>query len=122
VNERVEAVAATPVDEIRFAITRLEGLKLASTGNEWMAHPVGIRADIRDADGRDSRGDAIATAADSEFGALLAPDADLVVTLHRTIDAQLAILTYAANGVRLWERVPYAVEVDLARAINGTAK
>lgn len=54
-------------------------------------------------------------------------DADLILTLHRTIDAQLAVLTSALEWVGSYEKSTVArfsadsPSMQLARAINGVS-
>ena len=90
----------TPAQRIEAAIVRLEELRDASTPTDWRVVAVDDRADIRADKGYDYRGSAIATAADSSFGATSMADADLICTLHATIDAQLAILHDTLNLFR----------------------
>jgi len=82
----------TPAQRIEAAIVRLEELRDASTPTDWRVVAVDDRADIRADKGYDYRGSAIATAADSSFGAVSVADADLICTFHATIDPILAIL------------------------------
>lgn len=48
-------------------------------------------------------------------------NAHLIVTLHRTIDAQLAILRDAAALLSMMDGVTYSTTLDLAHAILGEA-
>lgn len=47
-------------------------------------------------------------------------DADLIVTLHATIDAQIGVLTRAYNMAVTGREAVTVVEMNLARAIVGT--
>ena len=82
----------TPAQGVEAAIVRLEKLRDSSTPTSWRSVPIDDRADIRADKGYDYRGSAIATAADSSFGAVSVADADLICTFHATIDPILAIL------------------------------
>lgn len=103
------------VEEIQAAIDKLTELRQESQGNEWLHEP----------------GDFTVTA-DGNFSIaedVYPYDASLMATLHRTIDAQLAIL---ADGLKVAEhfgslaanivgsvRIPIDHALPLARAING---
>ena len=112
----------TAVEEIQAAIEKLTELRNLSNegGNrrEWKSTPLSplIQADVID-----SFGDVVVERA-------YAPDAELIVTLHRTIDAQLALLK---DGVKFttvhWGQVELRRDIGkyalaLARAINGASK
>lgn len=98
-------------ETIAAAIEKLESLRgLDGTwtlqgGNEWI-HPIGITVAPDD-------------------GGVTTRQADLIVTLHRTIDAQLAILRDALAGLQPgWAGMVqpdenYELQADLARAILG---
>lgn len=117
--------ARTAVETIQAAIDRLEGLRAESTPPPWFltyesaTHPRiwGNLDEVGDA------ADHVATTARSRH------DADIIVTLRRTIDAQLAILRF---GIKRQEAVDWthrlagdkhresaSLELDLARAILG---
>ena len=113
------------VDEIEAAIGKLEELRAASdddtTPAAWML-----------GDDPNARGtDVVARyAPEAERGEVIAenvygPDAELIVTLHRTIDAQLAILreVIVAHDVEHnWDTLIYTeTALALARAINNTS-
>jgi hypothetical protein len=96
--------------EIRAAIDKLTELRAASTPGSWRTGL--LRGDgWVSVDGNWVIGDATNT-----------EDADLIVTLHRTIDPQLAILevavAYGDLGEGQGSRFILAATV-LARAING---
>ena len=101
------------VDEIQAAIDKLSRLHSDEPwrlvgGNEWIT-PIGIGVAPDD-------------------GGVSVEDAELIVTLHRTIDAQLAILTGAMKPLTKPGYMAYFGEfvegtfrhqLLLARAING---
>ena len=104
------------VDEIQAATVKLTELRnLSDEGanrHEWKSTPLSplIQADVIDSDG-----DVIAERC-------YAPDAELIVTLHRTIDAQLAILAEGLldSGPGYVGDCAYpALALRLARDING---
>jgi len=105
------------VEEIQAAIVKLTEMhnfsNEGSTPRTWKSTPLSpfIQADVID-----SEGDVIAERC-------YAPDAELIVTLHRTIDAQLHILAAGLHGLILFsgEMAHDPGAVALARAINGTA-
>jgi hypothetical protein len=122
----------TAVETIQAAIEKLEELKALSTGpNLWMVdrefpakvlHP--------DKPGYDWDGQLVADTNTDEIGLPTNPaDARLIVTLHRTIDAQLAILANGLIVAKHWEdileqvsgtmRTPINHALLLARAILG---
>lgn len=110
-------------DEITSAIRKLEGLAYESSDGPWIAHVSRdeheMRAELFDANG----GYVIADGYTADVG--------LVEMLHRTIDAQLAILSgtlglyaeFVEQGREsVWlSAVERAGDLDLARAINGSA-
>lgn len=108
------------IDEIRDAIDKLEALKVASTQGPWVVWPTSYCGEVAahlnfTSAGTDNMDDLV-----PPFD--LIADANLIVTLHRTIDAQLAILELAmsygelgkGNGSRFTKAA-----LTLARAING---
>lgn len=65
----------------------------AATPGPWVTHPVGARADVRglpENTSHDYRGNAVATAGDSEFGACPAKDAHYIATMHPGVGLALA--------------------------------
>lgn len=119
------------VEEIQAAIDKLTEMKAAST------QPTGGRTSWMKGNPKRNRfeglGDIFTGPEDHESRDIathmVEEDAELVVTLHRTIDAQLAILheglkvathfgTLAANIVGS-VRIPLDHALALARAING---
>lgn len=111
------------VDEIQAAIEKLTALKFGSSVRPWLAEP--YTYGIQDATQRVR----ITSAGDSDeyntAEGVLPVDARLIVTLHATIDAQLAILNHAYGQLKdgYSPDEPGATEdaLDLARAINGGA-
>lgn len=115
----------TPVEEVEAAIAKLTTLKDTSTPGDWFltyesaTHPrVWGNASLDSLDA-----DHVATTARSAI------DAELIVALHRTIDAQLAVLNeslefYAnskAIGMTDSEMAEYySNTITLAKAINGS--
>lgn len=112
----------TAIEEIRQAITTLERLKAESTPGPWNV---------------DQNEPAIWTSGDSVEGGTICyinsdqqtgdhrpyGDAELIVTLHRTIDAQLAILQHALEEYNPRDDAQgYIVDdgLELAHAINGS--
>jgi hypothetical protein len=102
----------TPLEELQAAHKRLSGLR----GPEETWHHI------------ERNGSKIVDDVD-EYGGYIAwvdqeRDASLIVTLHRTIDAQLAML---AAAIKVHQDIPWADFADipdhlaLARAINGEA-
>ena len=101
----------TPVQEIRAAIEKLIGLRGDEPwrlvgGNEWIT-PIGIGVAPDD-------------------GGISIDDAELIVTLHRTIDAQLHILQetiFQLSGApesRGFIGNEFNLIMQLVTAINGT--
>jgi len=125
------------LNEIEAAIKRLTKLKAEST--QWQPDPdmPELAGWYVDSDGSGRKG--VFTIKEAFHGghavALYAdpPDAELIVTLHRTIDAQLAILKHAIGhfphynlrGAEeeewLGKRTGVRDALTLARAINNTA-
>lgn len=118
----------TPVQEIEAAIARLEQLRSESTGpNRWMVDPDSPEKVLHpDKPGNGWDGTYVADTGLDELGLPTRPaDSRLIVTLHRTIDAQLAILHEAEKTYRVWRETHVGREaarsLALARAINGGA-
>lgn len=121
----------TPIERLQAAIEKLERLKAECTPGEWGFESIPETGESRiylEADGF-----AFMAATTVTFypvpGGLMPNDADLIVTLHRTIDAQLAIMRAAtergaaavgAGGIErfVWSREHRAVA--LAEAILGS--
>lgn len=104
----------TAVEEIEAAIVELEALKVASTPGPWTAPAaiLGLKSTT-----------IFGTPIDGGHAAYVATahDAELIVTLHRTIDAQLAILRHVADGRGDLGIGTNRYVVALARAINGVS-
>jgi hypothetical protein len=86
----------TPAEKIAAAIRRLEQLKADSTPGPWKAsrsHPLHEGGYVG-APGLTDDSMFVAETSDFRQGGA---DADLIVTLHRAIDAQLTILKFAAE-------------------------
>lgn len=114
----------TALQEIEAAIEKLTRLRDESDENQ------GTRSwEARGIIGRHRRADVVDDIHQVVAESLYTPDAALIVTLHRTIDAQLKILTgsaglhakYADVGREAeWiAAVERAGDLDLARAVNG---
>lgn len=85
------------VERLEAAIAKLETQKAESTPGEWNARQAfNIDGEVVGHD--------INTATAYELGCTFTPnsDAELIVTLHRTIDAQLAFLRAAVESVPIW--------------------
>lgn len=112
-----------PEDIIRVAIDRLEKLRAASTqptdgGKAWIQGQDGVRYETS----REIYTGPLSGTSSDVVSGIESEDAALIVTLHRTIDAQLALLRHTLNHYRgdLGISIPRFV-VDLARAILGGA-
>lgn len=110
----------TPVERLQAAIQKLERLQSSTSLGEWWRTPASIL------DGQTRVFAANGLIDDQQVCAEVAPaDADLIVTLHRTIDAQLTVLRIAlAWAVAMAGKEPHTsgyVEngLVLADAING---
>jgi hypothetical protein len=102
------------VEEIQAAIDKLTKLKTESTPGAWGGR-VSILGIIRV---QTDDHYIVAEVYGDEDDALC--NTDLIVTLHRTIDAQLAILTNARDWWNSWPKGDIDADVVvLARAING---
>lgn len=114
----------TPLQEVRAAHKRLTELYDASTHGTWEAHPRDQEVNARMADGMYS--------AVCDWYKSASSDGDLIVTLHRTIAAQMALLEERirlAETTQYWQNPdatlePFSIKPDaktlaLARAING---
>ena len=104
------------VEEIQAAIDTLNTMRAVSDSGAWTV--AGIHPDCS------IEGDVNFIAGD-----MYDYDAELIVTLHRTIDAQIALLShtldirakYVVTGIeQMWiDAVERAGDLALARAING---
>jgi hypothetical protein len=111
----------TPLEELQAAHKRLRQIRKTG-GSDWHVRPSNVSS-------------VKVMNAESEEIAYVAvrADAQIIVTLHRTIDAQLAILSNAiedaemsgvgVGGGTVWhdrDQLPY-LALPLARGINGEA-
>ena len=86
----------TAVERLEAAIAKLEQLKAEGTPGPWVGRTniLGIRRLM------DSEGGVLAEMFDAtDHGDESFENTDLIVALHRTIDAQLAILRFAVDGL-----------------------
>jgi len=100
----------TAAETIQAAIDKLEGHRRAATEGRWQ-HKRSLDNHWVESNDRIALAEAISQ-----------PDAELIVTLHRTIDAQLAILRwYAATLATAPGFEPHGSNefIALARAILG---
>lgn len=81
----------TEVERLEAAIEKLETLKAGSAQGEWQFAADGSESAIYDND----TGYELALIPEMFMAGNFAANADLIVTLHRTIDAQLGILRAA---------------------------
>lgn len=115
------------IEEIESAIDKLTKLWDTSTVGPWKEPDDQMGSEcpedrgwwILNADEHGMNQHAVAVTV--PYNPTAAEDADLIVTLHRTIEAMHVM--YVANGREsAWnEAVERAGDLDLARAINGTA-
>jgi hypothetical protein len=124
----------TPLERLTAAIEKLERLKAESTGpNLWLVDPDNPSIVLHpDKAGESWDGKVIADTGTDELGLPVTPaDARLIVTLHRTIDAQLTILRHAA--ARAQSKIAHGARPDptwshefdalaLADAVLGTTE
>jgi len=97
----------TAVEEIQAAVEKLAALRRASTPAPWA---IGFRANVETVAAYDhDRFDAMPeTIARTE---LHSGDGPLIVTMHRTIDAQLAILGFGIRSLNLWRAIANRMNV-----------
>lgn len=99
----------TPLEELQAAHKRLSHLRTSSAPGPWLVNVAGFEEFDVEGEQPFNVGSTYARA-----------EADLIVTLHRTIDAQLKVLE---RGIAR-EHVKWGADspvLDLARAINGEA-
>lgn len=108
------------VQEIEAAIKKLTDMKARSQGDIWYRSIRGISAHGGEF-GANPEGivDAQNGRRSMHTSRCTPVDADLIVTLHRTIDAQLAILNLAIAFAAISPNRHTDAALDLARAING---
>jgi len=94
----------TPTERLQAAIDKLQALKADSTAGEWGFESLPETGESRihsEADGFSFMAATTVTFYPVP-GGVKPKDAELIVTLHRTIDAQLAILEGALGEASLW--------------------
>ena len=114
------------VEEIQQAIATLERLRAESTPGPWRATANNRRSGTHAIYG-ELPGQEVVGATPNYGGLWLFADAELIVTLHRTIDAQLAILRQSVVALGptnlnvIVGQEPFAEPnvLALTRAING---
>lgn len=113
------------LEEIRQAIDTLERLKGNAFPGPWRAFHSGVAGGDHSYVLLDNESILSVSANDGWDEAYRAPTADLVATLHRTIDAQLAILLWTLQKAHTFQTFPIGATehagLDLARAINRSA-
>ena len=93
------------VERIEAAITKLEALKSESIQGLWRSAELsGSHWLVFAATDGSGGGESVAaiTSNDGDNESSREPTAELIVTLHRTIDAQLAILRAVVESVPIW--------------------
>jgi hypothetical protein len=115
----------TAVEEIQTAIENLTELKSMSTQPVESTH--WVQGADRHQSAREIYTGPVAAGSSDVATCFNRNDAELIVTLHRTVDAQLGILQKMATliadaygGAQLGPEF-YRTELALARAINGEA-
>jgi len=107
------------VDEICDAIEKLEGLNGSAIGGPWVLS-VCSSCGAGHTEVADEEGMFVADMTDRDV------EAELIVTIHRTIDAQLAILQWGLDIYKIptlqCPSPPATRVLALARAINGGIK
>lgn len=92
----------TPVEKLEAAIAELEELRADSTPGEWYAESEEQHYLSHNHPDSEGFGYTIGPDVVTEFESYMAPvkeaDALLILTLHRTIDAQLRVLRHGALG------------------------
>ena len=110
---------------ITAAIVKLEGLKAESTPGPWLVEEIPETGESRLIREFEFFGPQTVPLLESvASGGMLAQDANLIVVLQNTLDAQLAILRAAQDDYTQYGGKPskfFANDVMLARAILGEA-
>ena len=110
-------------DLLRRAAARLDELAVAATRGPWRVAPIAKRADVRglpENTSGDYRGDSIATAADSEFGACSQSSAAYIAAMHPGVGKALAAwLRGEANALHLCPGHVAVAALTVAREILG---
>lgn len=114
------------IDEIQAAIVKLTEMKAQSTPGPWHEWQNDLSDRIEVWHDQEQRLWVADLGEHGPTGSALA-DANLIVTLHATIDAQLAFLLDAANRIAVEENragieLYYRSALTLARAINGAVQ
>jgi len=115
-----------PVERFQAAIEKLEALRKAAFAGKWSSFHTGVAGGDHSFV-VDGGGEVIlsVSANDGSDEELRAPTADLVVTLYRTIDAQLDTLREAIKNEavrrspRLWSWALESAGLAIANAILG---
>ena len=106
----------TVVERLEAAIAKLEQLKAEGTSSPWVGRTniLGIRRLM------DSEGGVLAEMFDAtDHGDESFENTDLIVTLHRTIDAQIAVLRVGSEFALITSNRWTDISVALADAILG---
>ena len=109
----------TVVERLEAAIAKLEQLKADGTLGPWNVDMIPETGECRVVRFFEFFGSHLEEVTN---GGSIQPDADLIVTLHRTIDAQLAILKAAREDFAKFGRKPsefFDNDLALADAILG---
>jgi hypothetical protein len=102
----------SPQDTLQAAITRLTELRERIFAGEWEVLTSGIESGDHWYVQSERQAILSVSANDGEDEELRGPTAKLIVTLHRTIDAQIAILHQAERIRWTWFNVNYEPEYD----------
>jgi hypothetical protein len=132
----MESTTMSAVEEIEAAIVKLKELRDASVPGPWKweepsteSWPTGDQSLLGAIDPKHGYARSVLTGWGYDASGIEGEPADreLIVTLHRTLDAQLALLTSALGGARdlssgHYPDEPAATEliIALAKSINGT--
>lgn len=109
----------TAAEEIAAAIEKLEALQSAAFPGEWTAYHSGVANGDHSHVVANDASIAYISANDGIDEEFRAPTADLIVALHRTIDAQLALLRESLRSPAMTGHG--IATLGLARAILGEA-
>lgn len=114
------------VEQLQEAIDKLEGLKSLSHAGRWIVDPddplVVMRPDDRHPNGWDGTLIARTVGNPDIADANGIANAELIVTLHRTLDAQIAILRIALRFARITPNAFTDAGYDLALAVLGVTE
>ena len=110
----------TVVERLEAAIAKLEQLKADGTLGPWNVDMIPETGECRVVRFFEFFGSHLEEVTN---GGSIQPDADLIVTLHRTVDAQVAVLTAAliehSDVMTPIEKPYWTAALDLADAILG---